>query len=74
MASSDGVGKKISQLHQELLNAYKKKIRFSFLLGRGWEGGNCAERDVTQEGFREQTWQSVIVGARSIKKGNFSVT
>ena len=55
MTSSDGVGKKISQLHQELLNAYKKKFGFSFLLGRGWEGGNCAERDVTQQGFREQT-------------------
>ena len=39
------VGKKISQLHEELVNADKKKFRF--LLGRGW--GVCAERDVTQE-------------------------
>ena len=31
MGSSDDVGKKISQLHQELVNAYKK--RFRFLLG-----------------------------------------
>ena len=29
MASSDDIGKKISQLHQELVNAYKKKFRFS---------------------------------------------
>ena len=27
--------------------------------GRG-RGGICAERDVTQEGSREQTWQSVM--------------
>ena len=32
MASSDDVDKKISQLHQELVNTYKKK--FLFLLGR----------------------------------------
>ena len=64
MASSDDVGKKISQLHQELVNAYKKKIRF--LLGRG--GGVCAELGVTQEGSREQTWQSVMVGVGGSKK------
>ena len=50
MAFSDDVGKKISQLHEELVNAYKKKL----LLrggGGGWEGGGafCAECDVTQE-------------------------
>ena len=28
MASSDDVARKRSQLHQELVNAYKKKIRF----------------------------------------------
>ena len=32
MASSDDAGKKISQLHQELVNVYKKKNRF--LLGK----------------------------------------
>ena len=32
MASSDDVDKKISQLHQELVNTYKKKLLF--LLGR----------------------------------------
>ena len=51
MASSDDVGKKISQPHQELVNAYKKKLRF--LLRRG--KGICAESDVTQERSREQT-------------------
>ena len=35
MASSDDVGKKISQLHQELVNAYKKKIRFLLARGEG---------------------------------------
>ena len=45
MASSDDISKKISQLHQELINVYKKKLRF--LLGRG-RGGVCAERDLTQ--------------------------
>ena len=43
MASSDDVGKKISQLHQELVNAYKKKLRF--LLRR--RGGVFADRGVT---------------------------
>ena len=38
MAPSDDVGKKISQPHQEL------KVG----------GGICAERDLTQEGSREQ--------------------
>ena len=41
----------------------------------GWGGGEwgiCAERDVTQEGSREQTWQSVMVRGRWAKKGNFS--
>ena len=70
MASSDDVGKKISQLHQELVNAYRKKLRF--LLRRG--KGICADSDVTEEGSREQTWQSVMVGGRWIKKGNFCVT
>ena len=44
MASSDDVGKKISQLHPEPVNAYKKNLVFY------WEGrgGVCAERDVTQ--------------------------
>ena len=48
MASSDDVGKKIPQLHQELVDACKKKSRFF------WEGkgGVCAERDVTQVGSR----------------------
>ena len=32
MASSDDIGKKISQLHQELVSAHKKKFRF--LLGK----------------------------------------
>ena len=50
-SSDDVVVKKISQLHQELVNAYKKNIRF--LLGRG--RSVSAERDVTQEGSREQT-------------------
>ena len=52
IASSDDVGKKISQLHQELVNAYKKK--FLFLLGR--VRGACVEDDVTEEGSHEQTW------------------
>ena len=38
MASSDDVGKKILQLYQELLNAYKKK-KIRFLLGMGVGGG-----------------------------------
>ena len=44
MASSDDVGKTISQLHPEPVNAYKKNLVFY------WEGrgGVCAERDVTQ--------------------------
>ena len=44
MASSDDVGKTISQLHPEPVNAYKKNFVFY------WEGrgGVCAERDVTQ--------------------------
>ena len=37
-------------------------------------GDVCAERDVTQECSREQTWQSVMVNGRWVKKGNFSVT
>ena len=51
MASSDDVSKKVSQLHQELANAYKKTFRF--LLGRG--DCVCDEPDVTQESSREQT-------------------
>ena len=49
MASSNDVGKKISQFQQELVNAYKKKFRF--LLRSG--GSVCAERDETQEDSRE---------------------
>ena len=52
IASSDDVGKKISQLHQELVNACKKK--FLFLLGR--VRGACVEDDVTEESFHERTW------------------
>ena len=44
MVSSDDVDKKISQLHQELVNAYKEKNLF--LLEKGAEGV-CAERDLT---------------------------
>ena len=66
MASSDDAGKKISQLHQELVNVYKKK---SFFIGK--RGGACAERDVTEEGSREKTQQSVMVRGRWVKKGNF---
>ena len=43
-----------------------------FVYWEGWGGGICAERDVTQEGSREQTWQSVMVRGRWAKKGNFS--
>ena len=44
------------------------------LLERLGGGGGCvgAERDVTQEGSREQTWQSLMVRGRWAKKGNFS--
>ena len=38
----------------------------SFFTEKG--GGVCAERDVTQEGSRERTWQSVMVGVRASKK------
>ena len=51
MVSSGDVGKKIPQLHQELVNTYKKKIRFCLGMGSGVR----AERDVMQEGCREQT-------------------
>ena len=38
-------------------------------------GGECfVERDVTQEGSREQTCLSMIVVGSWDKKGNFSVT
>ena len=48
---------------------------FRILLGMGGGGGEGrAERDVTQEGSCQQTWQSVMVGGRWVKKGNFSVT
>ena len=70
IASSDDVGKKISQLHQELVNAYKKKL--PFLLGR--RGGVFADRGVTQKGSREQAQQSMMVGDRGVKKSNFRVT
>ena len=36
MASSDNVGTKISRRHQELVNAYKKKILF--FIGKGVGG------------------------------------
>ena len=38
------------------------------------KGGACAERDVTQEGSREQTRQSVMVGGSWVKKRNFNAT
>ena len=53
-----------------LLSFLNPKI--SFFIGKG--GRVCAERDVTQEGSREKTWKSVMVGGRWVKKGNFSVT
>ena len=56
MACSDDVGKKISQLHQELVNTYEK----SSVWKRTSSCNVCAERDVTQEGSRGQTWQSVM--------------
>ena len=55
-----------------LLSFLNPKI--SFFIGKVGGRGICAERDVTQEGSREQTWQSVMVGVRWVKKGNFSVT
>ena len=36
-------------------------------------GGAGVERNVTQEGSREQMWQSVMVDGRWVKKDNFSV-
>ena len=43
-----------------------------------WKEGEglfvLTERDVTQEGSREQTRQSVMVGGRWVRKGNFGVT
>ena len=48
MVFSDDVGKKISQLDQELVNAYKKKFRFLLKRGRV-----CTEGDVTLEDSRE---------------------
>ena len=48
MVFSDDVGKKISQLDQELVNTYKKKFRFLLKRGRV-----CTEGDVTLEGSRE---------------------
>ena len=40
MASSDDVGKKISQFHQELVvNTYKKKFQKKFIFY--WEVGGC---------------------------------
>ena len=44
----------------------------SFFIGKG--ARVCVARNVTQEGSCEQTWQSVMLGARWVKKGNFSVT
>ena len=46
----------------------------NFIGNGGGGGGVCAERDVTQQGSYQQTWQSVMVGGRWVKKGNFSVT
>ena len=37
-------------------------------------GGVRAERDVTQGGSGEETWQSEMLGGNWVKKGNFSVT
>ena len=39
----------------------------------GGGGGVGTERDVSQEGFREQTWQSVMVGDRWVKGQKMSV-
>ena len=36
------------------------KEKISFFYWEGWSGV-CAKRDVTQEGSREQTWQSLMV-------------
>ena len=47
-----------------LLSFLNPKI--SFFVGKGGDGGVCAERDVTQEGSRE--------GGSWVKKGNFGVT
>ena len=46
--------------------------KISFFIGK--EGIVCAERDVKQKGSREQTWHSMMMRGRWIKKGNFSVT
>ena len=40
----------------------------------GGGGGVCAECDVTQEGFSEQTLQSVMVEGRWVNKDIFSLT
>ena len=50
IASSDDVGKKISQLHQVSMLIRKK---FVFYMEGG--EGVCTERDVTQEGSHEET-------------------
>ena len=47
-----------------LLSFLNPKI--SLFVGKGGDGGVCAERDVTQEGSRE--------GGSWVKKGNFGVT
>ena len=47
---------------------------FVFCWEGGWERGVCAERDVRQKGSREQSWESVMVEGRWVKKGNFSMT
>ena len=79
MASSDDEKKNIWKRKEIslllLLSFLNPKI--SFFIGK--IGGSvcdvCAERDVTQEGSREQTWQSVILVGRWVKKkGNFIVT
>ena len=49
-------------------------LGISNFIGNGGGGGVCAERDVTQQGSYQQTWQSVMVGGRWVKKGNFSLT
>ena len=49
-------------------------LGISNFIGNGGGGDVCAERDVTQQGSYQQTWQSMMVDGRWVKKGNFSVT
>ena len=70
MVSSDDVEKiwKRKEISLLLLLSFLNP-KISFFTGTGrWGGGVCAERDVTQEGCREQTWQTVMVGVGGSKK------